>query len=74
MLDAKNPQMGGAEHQYKVPNKAGDGKPRQADILAKYPNMAMPPADLVKYRAAARLGDGPNEDYSKIVSEIKAAQ
>ena len=72
MLDAKNHAWAAQNIDYKVPNKpAMESLP--AEFLAKFPNMAMPVADLVKFEQLRDVGDA-QRDYSKIVSEIKAAQ
>jgi spermidine/putrescine transport system substrate-binding protein len=72
MLDAKNHGWAAQNILYKVPNKAAmDSLP--AELTAQYPNMAMPVADLVKFEELRDVGDAQRE-YSKIVSEIKAAQ
>ena len=72
MLDAKNHAWAAQNIDYKVPNKpAMESLP--ADFLAKFPNMAMPVADLVKFEQLRDVGEA-QRDYSKIVSEIKAAQ
>jgi spermidine/putrescine transport system substrate-binding protein len=57
---------------YKVPNKAAmDGL--DPALLTQYPNMAMTPADLLKEEQLRDLGDG-QKDFSRVVTEIKAAQ
>ena len=72
MLDAKNHGWAAQNILYKVPNKAAmDSLP--AELAAQYPNMAMPVADLVKFEELRDVGDAQRA-YSKIVSEIKAAQ
>ncbi|MGX9143244.1 polyamine ABC transporter substrate-binding protein [Mesorhizobium sp. 128a] len=72
MLDAKNHAWAAQNIDYKVPNKpAMESLP--ADFLAKFPNMGMPVADLVKFEQLRDVGEA-QRDYSKIVSEIKAAQ
>ncbi|UCI20417.1 spermidine/putrescine ABC transporter substrate-binding protein [Mesorhizobium sp. B2-1-8] len=72
MLDAKNHAWAAQNIDYKVPNKpAMESLP--TDFLAKFPNMAMPVADLVKFEQLRDVGEA-QRDYSKIVSEIKAAQ
>jgi spermidine/putrescine transport system substrate-binding protein len=72
MLDSKNHGWAAQNILYKVPNKAAmDSLP--AELTAQYPNMAMPVADLVKFEELRDVGEAQRE-YSKIVSEIKAAQ
>jgi spermidine/putrescine transport system substrate-binding protein len=57
---------------YKTPNKAGMDALDKA-MLETYPNMAMAPADLLKYEQLRDLGDGMKA-FSKTVSEIMAAK
>jgi spermidine/putrescine transport system substrate-binding protein len=57
---------------YKTPNKAGMETVDKA-MLAQYPNMAIPPADLLKYEQLRDLGNGMKA-FSKTVSEIMAAK
>jgi spermidine/putrescine transport system substrate-binding protein len=72
MLDAKNHAWAAENILYKVPNKpAMESLP--ADLGTTYPNMAMPVADLVKFEQLRDVGES-QRDYSRIVSEIKAAQ
>ncbi|MDH6266250.1 spermidine/putrescine transport system substrate-binding protein [Rhizobium sp. SG_E_25_P2] len=71
MLDAKNHAWAAANILYKVPNKAAMESLDPALITA-YPNMGMTPAELTKFELLRDLGDA-QKDYSKAVSEIKAA-
>ena len=72
MLDAKNHAWAAQNILYKVPNKpAMESLP--AELCHQYPNMAMPVAELVKYEQLRDVGEA-QRDYSRIVSEIKAAQ
>ena len=72
MLDTKNHAWAAENILYKVPNKAAmDSLP--AELSATYPNMAMPVAELTKYEVLRDVGEAQKE-YSRIVSEIKAAQ
>ncbi len=57
---------------YKTPNKAGMDAIDKA-MFDSYPNMAMAPADLLKYEQLRDLGDGMKA-FSKTVSEIMAAK
>ena len=57
---------------YKTPNKAGM-EAIDKSMLDKYPNMAMAPADLLKFEQLRDLGDGMKA-FSKTVSEIMAAK
>ena len=72
MLDAKNHAWAAENILYKVPNKAAmESLP--AELATTYPNMAMPVAELTKYEVLRDVGEAQKE-YSRIVSEIKAAQ
>jgi spermidine/putrescine transport system substrate-binding protein len=57
---------------YKVPNKAAM-EAVDKGMLTAYPNIAMAPADLLKYEQLRDLGDGMKA-FSKTVSEIMAAK
>ncbi|MBX3567197.1 MAG: spermidine/putrescine ABC transporter substrate-binding protein [Rhizobiaceae bacterium] len=72
ILEAKNHAWAAENILYKVPNKAAmDSLP--AELGQTYPNMAMPVADMVKFEVLRDVGEAQRA-YSKIVSEIKAAQ
>ena len=63
MLDAKNHAWAAQNILYKVPNKpAMESLP--ADFLAKFPNMAMPVAELVKFEQLRDVGEAQRE-YSR---------
>ncbi|MDI7861673.1 spermidine/putrescine ABC transporter substrate-binding protein [Rhizobiaceae bacterium n13] len=71
ILDGKNHAWAAENILYKVPNKAAmESLP--AELGEQYPNMKMPPAELVKYELLRDLG-AAQKDYSRAVSEIKAA-
>jgi spermidine/putrescine transport system substrate-binding protein len=57
---------------YKSPNKAGM-EAIDKSMLAQYPNMAITPADLLKYEQLRDLGDGM-KSFSKVVTEILSAK
>ncbi len=57
---------------YKTPNKAGM-EAIDKTMLEKYPNMAIPPADLLKYEQLRDLGDGM-KTFSKVVTEITSSK
>jgi spermidine/putrescine transport system substrate-binding protein len=57
---------------YKSPNKAGMEAVDKA-LFTSFPNMAIPPADLLKYEQLRDLGNGMKA-FSKTVSEIMAAK
>ena len=57
---------------YKTPNKAGMDAVDPA-MLMQYPNMAIPPADLLKYEQLRDLGPAM-ADFSKVVTEILSAK
>lgn len=71
ILDAKNHAWAAQNILYKVPNKPAMESLDKA-LAVQYPNMAMAPADLAKYELLRDLG-ASMKDYSKAVSEIKAA-
>jgi spermidine/putrescine transport system substrate-binding protein len=57
---------------YKSANKAGMETVDKA-VLAKYPNLSIPPSELLKNEQLRDLGDGL-KNVSKVVSEILAAK
>jgi spermidine/putrescine transport system substrate-binding protein len=57
---------------YKTPNKAGM-EAIDKSMLEKYPNMAITPAELLKYEQLRDLGEG-QKAFSKTVTEILAAK
>jgi spermidine/putrescine transport system substrate-binding protein len=57
---------------YKTPNKAGMDAIDKS-MLEKYPNMAIAPADLLKYEQLRDLGDGM-KTFSKVVTEITSSK
>lgn len=71
ILDAKNHAWAAQNILYKVPNKAAMEQLDKA-LFDQYPNMAMTPAELSKQELLRDLGDA-QKDYSRAVSEIKAA-
>lgn len=71
ILDAKNHAWAAENILYKVPNKAAMESLDKA-LFEQYPNMAMTPAELTKFELLRDLGPA-QRDYSRIVSEIKAA-
>jgi len=72
VLDAKNHSWAAQNIDYKVPNKpAMESLP--AEFIAQFPNVGMAVADLVKFEQLRDVGEA-QRDYSRIVSEIKAAQ
>ena len=72
VLNADNGKWVVENIMYKTPNKAGMDLVDKA-MLEKYPNMAIAPADLLKYEQLRDLGDGMKA-FSKTVSEIMAAK
>lgn len=56
---------------YKSPNKAGMDAIDKS-LFEKYPNMAITPAELLKYEQLRDLGDGM-KTFSKVVTEIVSA-
>jgi spermidine/putrescine transport system substrate-binding protein len=71
ILDAKNHAWAAENILYKVPNKPAMESLAKS-VTDQYPNMAMTPADLTKYELLRDLG-ASMKDYSRAVSEIKAA-
>eukprot|EP01035_Chromulina_nebulosa_P047924 gene47924-64999_t len=71
ILDGRNHAWAAQNILYKVPNKAAMENLDKA-LLEQYPNMAMKPADLTKFELLRELGNA-QKDYSRVVSEIKAA-
>ncbi len=72
VLKAENGKWVVENIMYKTPNKAGMETVDKA-MLEKYPNMATPPADLLKFEQLRDLGEGMKA-FSKTVSEIMAAK
>jgi spermidine/putrescine transport system substrate-binding protein len=72
ILDAQNHRWAAENILYKVPNKAAmDGL--DPALLMTYPNMAITPEQLLSYEQLRDVGEA-QRDYSRIVTEIKAAQ
>jgi spermidine/putrescine transport system substrate-binding protein len=72
LLSAENGKWVVENIMYKTPNKAGMEALDPA-MLTTYPNMAITPAELLKYEQLRDLGDGMKA-FSKTVSEIMAAK
>ena len=72
VLQCRQRQVGGREHHVQDAEQGRHGRGRQGDADA-YPNMAIAPADLLKYEQLRDLGDGMKA-FSKTVSEIMAAK
>jgi len=72
VLNADNGKWVVENIMYKTPNKAGM-KAVDPAMLTSYPNMAIAPADLLKYEQLRDLGDGMKA-FSRTVSEIMAAK
>ncbi|MDB5556920.1 MAG: spermidine/putrescine transporter substrate-binding protein [Rhizobium sp.] len=71
ILDAKNHAWAAQNILYNVPNKPAMESLDPA-LAKQYPSMGVPAAQLVKYELLRDLA-GSMKDYSKAVSEIKAA-
>lgn len=71
LLEPTNHAWAASNIDYKVPNKAAM-ELLPAEFLKQFPNMATPPAELMKYELMRDLGPAQRE-YSRAVSEIKAA-
>ena len=72
VLSAENGKWVVENIMYKSPNKAGMDALDPA-MLTQYPNMAITPADLLKYEQLRDLGAGAKA-FAKTVSEIMAAK
>jgi spermidine/putrescine transport system substrate-binding protein len=72
VLNADNGKWVVENIMYKSPNKAGMDAVDTA-MFTQYPNMAIAPADLLKYEQLRDLGNGMKA-FSKTVSEIMAAK
>lgn len=71
ILDADNHRWAAENILYKVPNEpAMSGV--SADLIASFPNMGMEPADMMVFEQLRDVGEA-QRDYSRLVSEIKAA-
>jgi spermidine/putrescine transport system substrate-binding protein len=72
ILDAKNHRWAAENILYKVPNKAAmDGL--DPALAVTYPNMGITPAQLLTYEQLRDVGEAQRA-YSRVVTEIKAAQ
>lgn len=72
ILDAKNHAWAAENILYKVPNKAAM-ESLSPDLAAQYANMGMPVSELTGYELMRDVGEA-QPAYSRVVSEIKAAQ
>lgn len=72
ILDAGNHRWAAENILYKVPNKAAMEGLDPA-LLATYPNMAITPAELLAFEQLRDVGEAQRA-YSRVVTEIKAAQ
>ena len=72
VLNADNGKWVVENIMYKTPNKAGM-EAIDKSMLEKYPNMAITPAELLKYEQLRDLGEG-QKAFSKTVTEILAAK
>ena len=72
ILDAENHRWAAENILYKVPNQpAMEGV--SAEMIEQFPNMGMKPADMMAYEQLRDVGESQRA-YSRIVSEIKAAE
>lgn len=71
ILDADNHRWAAENILYKVPNEAAMAGV-DAGLIDAFPNMGMAPADMLKFEQLRDVG-AAQRDYSRIVSEIKAA-
>ncbi len=72
MLDADNQAWAAENILYKVPNAPAMAALDPA-LLAQFPNMAIPPAELLGYEQLRDVGEA-SRDYARLVTEIRAAQ
>lgn len=71
ILDADNHRWAAENILYKVPNEAAMAGV-DASLIETFPNMGMAPADMLKFEQLRDVG-AAQRDYSRLVSEIKAA-
>ncbi|TCT03662.1 spermidine/putrescine transport system substrate-binding protein [Tepidamorphus gemmatus] len=71
ILDADNHRWAAENILYKVPNKPAMDS-LSPDLVAKFPNMGMTPAELLKLEQLRDVGDAARA-YSRAVSAVKAA-
>lgn len=71
ILDADNHRWAVENILYKVPNEAAMVGV-DASLIETFPNMGMAPADMLKFEQLRDVG-AAQRDYSRLVSEIKAA-
>lgn len=72
ILDAKTHGWAAENILYKVPNKPAM-ESLSADLLETFPNMAIAPAEMMKFEQLRDVGEAQRL-YARTVSEIKAAQ
>tara|TARA_B100000780_G_scaffold279004_1_gene254910 strand:+ start:473 stop:1519 length:1047 start_codon:yes stop_codon:yes gene_type:complete len=71
ILDADNHRWAAENILYKVPNEVAMAGV-DASLIEMFPNMGMVPADMLKFEQLRDVG-ASQRDYSRLVSEIKAA-
>jgi spermidine/putrescine transport system substrate-binding protein len=71
ILDADNHRWAAENILYKVPNEAAMAGV-DAALIESFPNMGMAPAEMLQFEQLRDVG-AAQRDYSRIVSEIKAA-
>jgi len=71
ILEPKNHAWAASNIFYEVPNKPAM-ESLDPEFIKKYPTMGVSPEALVKYEELQDLGEA-QRDYSRAVSEIKAA-
>jgi spermidine/putrescine transport system substrate-binding protein len=71
ILDAENHRWAAENILYKVPNQPAMAGV-DSSLFTTYPNMGMQPADMLKFEQLRDVG-AAQRDYSRLVSEIKAA-
>lgn len=71
ILDADNHRWAAENILYKVPNEAAMSG-LDAGLIESFPNMGMDPSEMLKFEQLRDVG-AAQRDYSRLVSEIKAA-
>jgi spermidine/putrescine transport system substrate-binding protein len=72
MLDADHHRWAAENILYKVPNAPAMAALDPA-LLEQFPNMAIPPAELLAFEQLRDVGEA-QRDYARLVTEIRAAQ
>lgn len=73
MLDKGNHAWVAQNILYKVPNQAAMAE-LKPELLSQFPNLATPPAELVKQQLLRDVGGATQQAYTRAVTEIMASQ